>query len=141
MNKILDKRSNKLISIIQARMSSKRLPGKVLFDLGSSNVLGQVIKRAKYFSDKVVVCTSDKKEDNKIADYCMKMSEKVQKQSKQITAELKILNFMNSKTVDLKGEVSNDFMNMLKKSKVKPKLRIITTKKEKKNDTDKRRRT
>ena len=77
----------------------------------------------------------------KVADYCMKMSEKVQKQSKQITAELKILNFMNSKTVDLKGEVSQDFMNMLKKSKVKPKLRIITTKKEKKNDTDKRRRT
>ena len=80
-------------------------------------------------------------EIEKVADYCMKMSEKVQKQSKQITAELKILNFMNSKTVDLQGEVSNDFMNMLKKSKVKPKLRIITTKKEKKNDTDKRRRT
>ena len=76
-----------------------------------------------------------------IADDCVKISEKVQKQSKQITAELKILNFMNSKTVDLKGEVSQDFMNMLKKSKVKPKLRIITTKKEKKNDTDKRRRT
>ena len=76
-----------------------------------------------------------------IADDCVKISEKVQKQSKQITAELKILNFMNSKTVDLKGEVSNDFMNMLKKSKVKPKLRIITTKKEKKNDTDKRKRT
>ena len=80
-------------------------------------------------------------EIEKVADYCMKMSEKVQKQSKQITAELKILNFMNSKTVDLKGEVSQDFMNMLKKSKVKPKLRIITTKKEKKNDTDKTRRT
>ena len=77
----------------------------------------------------------------KVADDCVKISEKVQKQSKQITAELKILNFMNSKTVDLKGEVSQDFMNMLKKSKVKPKLRIITTKKEKKNDTDKRRRT
>ena len=76
-----------------------------------------------------------------IADDCVKISEKVQKQSKQITAELKILNFMNSKTVDLKGEVSQDFMNMLKKSKVKPKLRIITTKKEKKNDTDKRKRT
>ena len=76
-----------------------------------------------------------------IADDFVKISEKVQKQSKQITAELKILNFMNSKTVDLKGEVSNDFMNMLKKSKLKPKLRIITTKKEKKNDTDKRTRT
>tara|TARA_R100001480_G_scaffold111662_1_gene112746 strand:+ start:257 stop:640 length:384 start_codon:yes stop_codon:yes gene_type:complete len=80
-------------------------------------------------------------EIEKVADDCMKMSDKVQKQSKQITAELKILNFMNSKTVDLKGEVSNDFMNMLKKSKVKPKLRIVTTKKEKKNDTDKRKRT
>tara|TARA_A100001201_G_scaffold98419_1_gene84830 strand:- start:131 stop:514 length:384 start_codon:yes stop_codon:yes gene_type:complete len=77
----------------------------------------------------------------KVADECVKISDKVQKQSKQITAELKILNFMNSKTVDLKGEVSQDFMNMLKKSKVKPKLRIITTKKEKKNDTDKRKRT
>ena len=80
-------------------------------------------------------------EIEKVADDCMKMSDKVQKQSKQITAELKILNFMNSKTVDLKGEVSQDFMNMLKKSKVKPKLRIVTTKKEKKNDTDKRKRT
>ena len=76
-----------------------------------------------------------------IADDCVKISEKVQKQSKQITAELKILNFMNSKTVDLKGEVSNDFMNMLKKSKLKPKLRIITTKKEKKNDSNNRKRT
>ena len=77
----------------------------------------------------------------KVADDCVKISEKVQKQSKQLTAELKILNFMNSKTVDLKGEVSQDFMNMLKKSKVKPKLRIITTKKEKKNDSSNRKRT
>ena len=80
-------------------------------------------------------------EIEKVADDCVKISEKVQKQSKQITAELKILNFMNSKTVDLKGEVSNDFMEMLKKSKVKPKLRIITTKKEKKNDSNNRKRT
>ena len=80
-------------------------------------------------------------EIEKVADDCVKISEKVQKQSKKISAELKILNFMNSKTVDLKGEVSNNFMEMLKKSKVKPKLRIITTKKEKKNDSDKRRRT
>ena len=80
-------------------------------------------------------------EIEKVADDCIKMSEKVQKQSKQITAELKILNFMNSKTVDLRGEVSQDFMNMLKKSKVKPKLRIITTKKEKKNDSNNRKRT
>ena len=80
-------------------------------------------------------------EIEKVADECVKISDKVQKQSKQITAELKILNFMNSKTVDLKGKVSQNFMNILKKSKVKPKLRIITTKKEKKNDSNNRKRT
>ena len=85
---------------------------------------------------------STKLEDlDKMANDCIKATEDVKKLAKKVTAELKILNFMNSKTVDLKGEVSQDFMNMLKKSKVKPKLRIITTKKEKKNDTDKRRRT
>ena len=85
---------------------------------------------------------SSKLEDlDKMANDCIKGTEDVKKLAKKVTAELKILNFMNSKTVDLKGEVSQDFKNMLKKSKVKPKLRIITTKKEKKNDTDKRRRT
>ena len=76
---------------------------------------------------------STKLEDlDKMANDCIKGTEDVKKLAKKVTAELKILNFMNSKTVDLKGEVSQDFMNMLKKSKVKPKLRIITTKKEKK---------
>ena len=85
---------------------------------------------------------SSKLEDlDKMANDCIKGTEDVKKLAKKVTAELKILKFMNSKTVDLKGEVSQDFMNMLKKYKVKPKLRIITTKKEKKNDTDKRRRT
>ena len=85
---------------------------------------------------------STKLEDlDKMANNCIKGTEDVKKLAKKVTAELKILNFMNSKTVDLKGEVSQDFMNMLKKSKVKPKLRIVTTKKEKKNDTDKRKRT
>ena len=85
---------------------------------------------------------SSKLEDlDKIANDCIKGTDEVKKLAKKVTAELKILNFMNSKTVDLKGEVSQDFMNMLKKSKVKPKLRIITTKKEKKNDSDKRKRT
>ena len=85
---------------------------------------------------------SSKLEDlDKMANDCIKGTEDVKKLAKKVTAELKILNFMNSKTVDLKGEVSQDFMNMLKKSKVKPKLRIITTKKEKKNDSNNRKRT
>jgi predicted Holliday junction resolvase-like endonuclease len=80
-------------------------------------------------------------EIEKIASNCIKISDKLQKQSKKITSQLEIINFMNSQTVDLKGEVSSKFLDMLKKSKVKPKLRIITTKQEKKNDTNNRKRT
>ena len=80
-------------------------------------------------------------EIEKISSNCIKISDKLQKQSKKITSQLEIINFMNSQTVDLKGEVSSKFLDMLKKSKVKPKLRIITTKQEKKNDTNNRKRT
>ena len=113
----------------------------IAFNKKIDNIRTEVrIENARY-ADTLNTVSYKLNEIEKMADDCIKESKKVEKQSKQITAELKILNFMNSKTVDLKGEVSQDFMNMLKKSKVKPKLRIITTKKEKKNDTDKRRRT
>ena len=52
-------------------MTSQRLPGKVLFKLGNSNVLVQVIKRAKNFSNKVVVCTYLDKSDEIIYKYCL----------------------------------------------------------------------
>ena len=44
-----------VVSIIQARMSSKRLPGKVLLPLGNSTILNEVINRAKAFSKQVIV--------------------------------------------------------------------------------------
>ena len=62
--------SNNIISLIQARMSSSRLSGKVLLPLGESNVLGHLIKRAKLFSYKVIVCTSNLESDNPIEKYC-----------------------------------------------------------------------
>ncbi len=66
---MINKKYN-IVSIIQARISSNRLPGKVLFKLGDSNVLGQVIQRAKEFSNEVIVCTSINSEDNEIANFC-----------------------------------------------------------------------
>jgi len=63
---------NEIFSLIQARMSSSRLKGKVLFPLGSSTILGQLIDRAKLFSSKVIVCTSKNKDDNPIEEYCKK---------------------------------------------------------------------
>jgi spore coat polysaccharide biosynthesis protein SpsF len=50
----------RIIAIIQARMSSTRLPGKVLMDLSGETVLGRVVgrlRRAKLI-DRIVVATS-----------------------------------------------------------------------------------
>ena len=58
--------SNEIISIIQARMSSSRLPGKVLFPLGNSTILYEVFKRASLFSKQVVVCTSTDASDDEL---------------------------------------------------------------------------
>ena len=59
-----------MITIIQARMSSSRLPGKVLLPMGDGLVLDQVIKRAAPFSDQVVVCTSTDPSDQPIEEFC-----------------------------------------------------------------------
>jgi spore coat polysaccharide biosynthesis protein SpsF len=62
----------KTIVIIQARMGSTRLPGKVLLPLGESVVLNYVVTRCKSISpvDEVIVATSDLPGDNPIAVWC-----------------------------------------------------------------------
>ena len=60
---------NEVVSIIQARMSSKRLPGKVLLPLGNSTILNEVINRAKAFSKQVIVCTSKDNSDDEIENF------------------------------------------------------------------------
>ncbi len=59
-----------IITIIQARMSSSRLPGKVLMPLGDGLVLDQVINRSAPFSTQVVVCTSVDPSDDAIEEFC-----------------------------------------------------------------------
>jgi spore coat polysaccharide biosynthesis protein SpsF len=56
------------VVIIQARMSSTRLPGKVLLPLGDKTVLGQVIHRVKRCPrlDEIVIATTDAPEDGAI---------------------------------------------------------------------------
>jgi spore coat polysaccharide biosynthesis protein SpsF len=62
----------RVVAIIQARMGSTRLPGKVLKDLGGETVLARVAKRtgrAKLL-DEVVVATSVLPADDAIAREC-----------------------------------------------------------------------
>lgn len=59
------------VVIIQARMGSSRLPGKVLKTLGDRTVLDHVVTRVKAAKvDQVVVATSDLSGDDAIATYC-----------------------------------------------------------------------
>jgi spore coat polysaccharide biosynthesis protein SpsF len=64
----------KNLAIIQARMSSTRLPGKVLLPLSDKPVLEHVIQRVKNCKlvDKVVVATTVHDSDDIIEDWCKK---------------------------------------------------------------------
>ena len=62
------------LAIIQARMGSTRLPGKVMMDLVGKPVLWHVIDRVKSskFVDKIVVATTISKNDLQIVEFCAK---------------------------------------------------------------------
>jgi len=71
------KENKRTIAIVQARMGSKRLPGKVLKRLSNKKlILESVIDRLKAVNfwepllDDIVVATSTDKEDDKIFNWC-----------------------------------------------------------------------
>ncbi len=59
-------------AIIQARMSSTRLPGKVLMELGGLPVLGWSVRAAQAVTgvDAVAIATSEEPADDPIASWC-----------------------------------------------------------------------
>jgi len=63
----------KILAIIQARMGSSRLPGKVLKDICGSPMLEWVTVRAQMASNvgQVVVATTEKDEDDPIEEFCI----------------------------------------------------------------------
>lgn len=62
----------RIIAIIQARMSSTRLPGKVLHEIAGEPMLARVIERAKRAKlvDEVVLATTTDPSDNPVAEFC-----------------------------------------------------------------------
>jgi len=60
------------VAIIQARMSSTRLPGKVLLDIAGQPMLRRVVERTQRakFVDQVIVATSEDLSDNPVSEYC-----------------------------------------------------------------------
>ena len=68
-----------IVAIIQARMSSTRLPGKVLRPILGREMLALQVERVRRCRnlDRVVVATSDQNEDNPIANLCKSIDQPV----------------------------------------------------------------
>ena len=62
--------------IIQARMSSKRLPNQVLKSINGKPLLEYIIEQIQYKNNElpIIVATSKEDSDKKIVDYCNKNS-------------------------------------------------------------------
>jgi spore coat polysaccharide biosynthesis protein SpsF len=58
--------------VVQARMGSSRLPGKVMMPAAGKPLLGHLLDRLKksVTADKIIVATSVSQQDNVIAEYC-----------------------------------------------------------------------
>lgn len=70
----MKKDNKKVYAIIQARMRSVRLPGKVLMDLCGRPMLWHIVERLGHCRnlDGVVIATSDDKSDDAIVEFCKK---------------------------------------------------------------------
>jgi spore coat polysaccharide biosynthesis protein SpsF len=66
----------KVVAIVQARMGSTRLPGKVLKDLAGETVLARVVNRLRRarLINEVLVATTDSRSDDVIVRECQRLS-------------------------------------------------------------------
>ena len=60
------------VAIIQARLGSDRLPGKVLLDLDGQPMVNWVVRRVRRAKsiDQVVIATTDHPRDHRLVEYC-----------------------------------------------------------------------
>ena len=62
----------KIVAIIQARMGSSRLPGKVMLPIGTKSMLTRVVRRVQRSQtlDEIVVATSTEPDDDRVQEEC-----------------------------------------------------------------------
>ncbi len=99
----------KIVAIIEARMGSSRLPGKVLFPLLEKPVLQHIIERinrSKYV-DEVVVATTENVLDDKIVEFCQNFDFKYYRGSEEDVL-LRVLNAAKSSQADIIVEICGD---------------------------------
>lgn len=69
----------KTVAIIEARMNSKRLPGKVMKEVLGEPLIGHLINRLKKVSslDDIILATTNTQKDNVLSDFAINKSVKV----------------------------------------------------------------
>ena len=65
-----------VIAIVQARMGSSRLPGKVMLDICGKPVLWHIVERLKRSKriDEIIIATSENIENDRIREFCIEES-------------------------------------------------------------------
>ena len=58
-----------MLNIIQARMGSKRLPGKVMKNINNNPMIYYLLKRVELSDKKIFLATSVNKENDKLVKY------------------------------------------------------------------------
>lgn len=99
----------KIVATIEARMTSSRLPGKVIMDFcGKPNLqhIVERLKRSKYI-DEVVVATTINKEDNPIIELCEKIGCKYYRGSEEDVL-MRVLEAAKSVNGDYIVEITGD---------------------------------
>jgi spore coat polysaccharide biosynthesis protein SpsF len=78
-------KSSRTVAIIQARMGSSRLPGKMMMDLCGQPVLHWVLSRVKKIklADSILLATSDTKKDDPLEELAQKLNVPVFRGSEQ----------------------------------------------------------
>ncbi|MGL4874552.1 MAG: cytidylyltransferase domain-containing protein [Clostridium sp.] len=69
----------KVVCVVQARMSSSRLPGKVLMKIEGVSILEHIIRRLKKSEeiDEIIIATTENKEDDKIEELVRNLDTKI----------------------------------------------------------------
>ena len=64
----------KIVSIVQARMNSSRLPGKVLMKINEKPMISFLTDRLKKIKqiEQIIISTTKNKKDDRIVSFCKK---------------------------------------------------------------------
>jgi spore coat polysaccharide biosynthesis protein SpsF len=106
---LYNKNGKKICATIEARMTSSRLPGKVLLDLEGKSALQHIIerlKRSKYIDD-VVVATTVNVTDDPIIDLCKGINCSYYRGSEEDVL-LRVLDAAKSVNADIIVEITGD---------------------------------